>query len=110
MALTVSHFDDCNLKDLYDSMLYSATQQDKYLDKMMQNPINSGKYIDAKVMMLEWEKCFDAARSALEIKFGKTMKCQIIDMIDKDLALVAQRRKIFGWLTDTIGGLIIPLF
>jgi hypothetical protein len=38
------------------------------------------------------------------------MKRQIIDMIDNDLALVAQRRKIFGWLTDTIGGLIIPLF
>jgi hypothetical protein len=96
MALTVSHFDDCTIKDFYESMLYSATQQDKYLDKMMQNPINSGKYIDAKVMMLEWEKCFDAARSALEIKFGKTMKRQIIDMIDNDLALVAQRRKIFG--------------
>jgi len=96
MALTVSHFTDCTLKDFYESMLYSATKQDMYLDKMMQNPINSGKYIDAKVMMLEWERSFNAAKEALEIKFGKTMRRQIIDMIDKDLALVVQRRKIFG--------------
>lgn len=96
MALTVSHFNDCSIKDLYESMLYCATQQDNYLDKMMQNPVNSGKYIDAKVMMLEWERSYDAARSALEVKFGKTIRRQIVDMIDKDLALVAQRRKIFG--------------
>lgn len=96
MALTVSHFNDCSIKDLYESMLYCATQQDNYLDRMMQNPVNSGKYIDAKVMMLEWERSYDAARSALEVKFGKTMRRQIVDMIDKDLALVAQRRKIFG--------------
>jgi hypothetical protein len=43
MALTVSHFDDCSIKDLYESMLYCATQQDNYLDKMMQNPVNNGK-------------------------------------------------------------------
>lgn len=96
MALTASHFADCTIKDFYDSMLYCATQQDKYLDKMSQNPIGSGRYIDAKVTMLEWERSYDAARSALVSKFGKAMCRQIVSMIDKDLALVAQRRKIFG--------------
>jgi len=96
MALTVSHFDDCTLKDLYETMLYCATEQDNYLDKMSQNPIGSGRYIDAKVTMLEWERSYDVARSALVSKFGKAMCRQIVSMIDKDLALVAQRRKIFG--------------
>jgi hypothetical protein len=46
--------------------------------------------------MLEWQRCYDAARSALESTYGKTMRRQIVSMIDKDLALAAQRRKIFG--------------
>jgi hypothetical protein len=96
MALTADQFAGCTVKDLYDSMLYSATKMDYYLDLMQNNAINSGKYIDAKVWMLEWERCYDAARSALESTYGKTMRRQVVDMIDKDLALAAQRKKLFA--------------
>lgn len=96
MALTAEQFAGCTIKDLYESMLFSATKMDYYLDLMQNNAINSGKYIDAKVWMLEWERCYDAAYQALESTFGKTIRRQIVDMINKDLALASQRRKIFG--------------
>lgn len=97
MALTTDQFAGCTIKDLYESMLYSATKMDHFLDLMNKcSSINSGQYIDAKVTMLEWERCYDAAFSVLESKFGKTMQRQIVDMINKDLELIAQRRKIFG--------------
>ncbi len=97
MALTADQFAGCTIKDLYDSMLYSATKMDHFLD-LMNNcaSIYSGQYIDAKVTMLEWQNCYDSARSALESTYGKTMRRQIVSMIDKDLALASQRRKIFG--------------
>jgi hypothetical protein len=96
MALTADQFAGCTVKDLYDSMLYSATKMDYYLDLMHNNAINSGKYIDAKVWMLEWERCYDAASAALESTYGWATRDQVVDMINKDLALIAQRRKIFG--------------
>ena len=95
MALTASYFTDCTIKDFYDSMLYFATKMDTFLDKMSQNPIGSGKYIDAKVMYLEWERSYDAAIEALELKFGKTMRRQLIKMVDADIVLVQQRRLLF---------------
>jgi hypothetical protein len=29
------------------------------------------------------------------------MRRQVVDMIDKDLALAAQRKKLFAWLSNT---------
>lgn len=97
MALTADQFAGCTVKDLYDSMLYSATKMDYYLDLMQSNALrNSGKYIDAKVWMLEWERCYDAASSALESTYGWATRDQVVDMINKDMELASQRRKIFG--------------
>ena len=96
MALTTSHFTDCTVKDFYESMLYFAQKMDKYLDIMNTESIYSGKYIDAKAMYSEWQNTYDAAREALDDKFGKTMRRQIVKMIDSDLALEAQRRKLFA--------------
>lgn len=96
MALTVSHFQDCNIKDFYESLLYFATKMDTFLDKMSNSPVNSGKYIDAKVMLSEWERSYDAAIEALKLKFGDTMCRQIVKMVDADIVLVQQRRKMFS--------------
>ena len=95
MALTASYFSDCTIKDFYESLLYFATKMDTFLDKMSNSPVNSGKYIDAKVMHLEWERSYDAAIEALELKFGKTMRRQIVKMIEADIDLVQQRRVLF---------------
>ncbi len=52
---------------------------------MLQNPIDSGKYIDAKVMMLEWQQSFDVASLSLKSKYGEVLLKKIVDRIEKDL-------------------------
>ena len=96
MALSTANFKGCSIKDLYESMLYSCTKIDHYLDIMLNNAQNSGKYIDANVMRLGWERCYDAARESLENTYGKTMRRQVVKMIEKDLELIQMRRKVFG--------------
>ena len=96
MALTASYFENCNIKDFYESLLYSATKEDHYLDIMIKEPVESGKYIDAKALYNEWEASFNAARQALEEKYGKVMRRQIIKMVESDLELIQMRKKIFG--------------
>ena len=96
MALTASHFQECTIKDFYEFLLYTATKEDYYLDIMIKEPVGSAKYIDAKALYNEWEASFNAAREALEEKYGKAMRRQIIKMIDKDLELIQMRKKIFG--------------
>ena len=82
MSLTESYFDNCTTKEFYESMLYCTTKMNKYLDMMLQNPIDSGKYIDARVMMLEWQQSFDAASLSLKNNFGEVLLKKIVDMID----------------------------
>ena len=99
MSLTESYFDNCTTKEFYESMLYCTTKMNKYLDIMSQNPIHSGKYIDAKVMMLEWQQSFDAASLSLKSNYGEVLLKKIVDMIDKDLlrkelALTTQQTKV----------------
>ena len=85
MSLTESYFDNCITKEFYESMLYCTTKMNKYLDMMLQNPIDSGKYIDAKVMMLEWQQSFDAASLSLKSNYGEVLLKKIVDRIEKDL-------------------------
>ena len=85
MSLTESYFDNCTTKEFYESMLYCTTKMNKYLDIMSQNPIHSGKYIDAKVMMLEWQQSFDAASLSLKSNYGEVLLKKIVDRIEKDL-------------------------
>lgn len=96
MSLTIEHFNDCTIKDFYETMLYAATKMDEHLDVMLTDHPSSGKYIDAKHLYNDWSNTYDAAHTALTNKFGKTMRRQIVKMIDSDLALAAQRRKLFA--------------
>lgn len=96
MAALTSHFDNCNLKDLYESLLYAATKMNSCLNIMLTHNYTSGTYIDAKVSLTEWEQTYDAARSVLFNKFGDIMTNKIESMVNSDIELINQRRKIFG--------------
>ena len=98
MAAQVSHFDNCNLKDLYESMLHAATKMNSCLNIMLTHNYTSGTYIDAKVSLTEWEQTYDTARSVLFNKFGDIMTNKIESMVNSDIELINQRRKIFGWV------------
>jgi hypothetical protein len=95
-----SIFEACTIKDFYETMLFSARKMDFYLDQKLScvfdKQFNSGKYIDAEVSYKTWEDCYNSARERLEEKFGKPMRRQIVKMIDADLQLESQRKKIFG--------------
>ena len=96
MAALTSHFDNCNLKDLYESLLYAATKMNSCLDIMLTHNYTSGTYIDAKVSLNQWEETYDVARSALFNKFGDIMTNKIEQMVNSDIELINQRLKIFG--------------
>lgn len=96
MFLTIEHFNDCTIKDFYETMLYACTRMDEHLDVMLTNHPNSDKYIKAKTLHDDWNNTYNAAHTALTNKFGKTMRRQIVKMIDSDLKLAAQRRKLFA--------------
>jgi hypothetical protein len=96
MASQVSHFDNCNLKDFYESMLYAATKMNGYLDILATHNYTSGTYIDAQINCNEWEKSYDNARIALVNKFGDIMANKIEQMINSDIELINQRKKLFG--------------
>ena len=97
MSLTIEHFNDCTIKDFYETMLHAATKMDQHLDVMLTDNPSSGTYIEAKCLYNDWSNTYDAAHDALTNKFGKTMLRQIVKMIESDLALAAQRRKLFAW-------------
>lgn len=98
MSLTIEHFTDCTIKDFYETMLYAATKMDEHLDFMLTNQdyTDGNKYADAVHLYNDWSDTYNAAHTALTNKFGKTMRRQIVKMIDSDLALAAQRRKLFA--------------
>lgn len=96
MTAQVSHFDNCNLKDLYESLLHAATKMNSCLNIMLTHNYTSGTYIDAKVSLHEWENVYDVARSVLFNKFGDIMTNKIESMVNSDIELINQRRKIFG--------------
>lgn len=96
MTAQVSHFDNCNLKDLYESLLHAATKMNSCMNIMLTHNYTSGTYIDAKASLNQWEETYDVARSVLFNKFGAIMADKIEQMVDSDIELINQRRKIFG--------------
>lgn len=96
MFLTVEHFNDCTIKDFYETMLYACTRMDEHSNIMQTNHPNSGEYIKAKTLHDDWSNTYDAAYTALTNKFGEIMRNQIVKMIDSDLELAAQRRKLYS--------------
>lgn len=96
MTAQVSHFDNCNLKDLYESLLHAATKMNSCLNIMLTHNYISGTYIDAKASLNQWEETYDVARSVLFNKFGAIMANKIEQMVNSDIELINQRRKIFG--------------
>lgn len=84
MALQPSFFSDCNPQDFAESMLYFMKKQDYYLNKMENNPIYSGKYIDAKVMYNEWKDSYNAALKALKEKYSEDILNKVQNMVDSN--------------------------
>ena len=95
MAVQFSDFEDCNLKDLYESLLHAATKMNSCLNVMLTHNYTSGTYIDAKVSLSEWEQAYDTARIVLSNKFGDVMTNNIEQMVNTEIQLINQRRKIF---------------
>jgi hypothetical protein len=96
MTVQLSDFEDCSLKNLYESLLHAATTMNSCLDIMLTHNYTSGTYIDAKVSLSEWERAYDTVRIVLSNKFGDVMANNIEQMVNTEIQLINQRRKIFG--------------
>ena len=96
MAALTSQFDNCNLKDLYESLLHAATKMNSCLNIMLTHNYTSGTYIDAKASLTDWQNVYVVARSVLLERFGDIMTNKIESMVNSDIELINQRRKIFG--------------
>lgn len=99
MNITKEDFASYSIKEFYESMLWAATKMDEYMvmmDDLLRDHTANTKYNEAKATYQEFSDLYFLECEALTDKFGKTMRRQIVSMIDSDLQLAAQRRKLFA--------------
>jgi hypothetical protein len=97
MTILTHQFSQCSIKELYDSMVYSARKAEYHLDVMIeeQNP-SSGRYIDSKAKFSGWDEAYQAASDSLRERFGNAIWESVVKLINGDLEMDKQRKRLFG--------------
>ncbi len=96
MATLTQQFCQCSVKDLYDSMLYSARKAEYYLDVMIEEHPSSGRYIDSQASFKGWDEAYQAASDSLRERFGNAIWESVVKLVNGDLEMDKQRKRLFG--------------
>ena len=96
MTIETQQFSDCTIKELYDSMIYSARKSEYHLDIMIKEHPSSGRYIDSQVCFRGWDDAYRAASDSLRERFGNAIWESVVKLVNGDLEMDKQRKLLFG--------------